>query len=596
MSLPKINEKIATFLSENGVNLPNGSSQSELKKMQDLFQQISTLITTSEDPKVIADTIEFMDKIRPEINRAPPRCLQIFMQAMTTDHLQVESMKSSSLLGKRKIGLSSTEYISQVLGLNTWETTGNKEEAITRILDCFKSSSESLDLSNLELSSLPSELFLHLPQLTGINLDKNHLTSITLPEMPNLASLSLVANSLTSITLPDMPALKRLDLSRNSLTSLSLPDMPNLMILMLSNNRLASITFPTSMPNLKVLLLSNNQLTERPNHDNYLRLELTDFVGNLFENTVDQSNNPLKPFVNKLLKDSPFKNFDDAPLREHPVLFNQIHTWLDKLKTASDFREGNSRSQASFSERIISILDLVSKEPAFKEIFQVALSEALTSCVDRSALFLNSIELNKMIFSKEDQSLPKIASFLKGAFALDKINKISTEFVARHRVPCNPNRRYDPSSIISIGGINYVDTVDPIEVYLGFQIRLKEEFNLPIVTKGMNYSASSRITEEDEAQAREELRASLANTIEVAHFISSVDVWSKKLKEDLSAGFQEVQAPFQEALVQEMEKTSFLNADTDAQKALLESITTAMAQAEKRWVEQTTLKYLQESH
>ena len=89
------------------------------------------------------------------------------------------------------------------LGLDTWETDGNKTEAVDRIVKCYLSNDDSLDLSELQLTSLPDSFGNHFLQLEKLCLSGNNL--IALPDwfgnLSKLKYLLLGANNLRA--LPD---------------------------------------------------------------------------------------------------------------------------------------------------------------------------------------------------------------------------------------------------------------------------------------------------------------------------------------------------------------------------------------------------------
>ena len=127
-----------------------------------------------------------------------------------------------------------------------------------------------LYLSNNQLTSLPPEIS-ELKNLTDLYLDYNRLTSLPpeISELKNLTDLYLDYNRLTSLP-PEISELKNLSklyLDYNRLTSLppEISELKNLSELSLLNNRL--ITLPpeiSGLKNLTKLYLSNNQLKSLP--------------------------------------------------------------------------------------------------------------------------------------------------------------------------------------------------------------------------------------------------------------------------------------------------------------------------------------------
>jgi internalin A len=167
-------------------------------------------------------------------------------------------------------------------------------DAEQRIQKALQSGAVELDLSNLELTTVPDAIT-QLTNLQKLDLSHNQLTSLSdeIAQLTNLQKLYLSNNQLTS--LPDEIAqltnlqwlglsnnrlrslpkaithltnLRELSLFNNQLTSLpeSIVQLTNLQKLYLFNNRLRSLPEAIAhLTNLRELSLFNNQLTSLPN-------------------------------------------------------------------------------------------------------------------------------------------------------------------------------------------------------------------------------------------------------------------------------------------------------------------------------------------
>ena len=168
-----------------------------------------------------------------------------------------------------------------------------RNQAASRIIDAAEWRQDSLDLSQLSLSSLPSKIG-NLRNLRNLELGNNQLTSLPpeignlrnlwyldlrnnqLPSLPpeirnlrNLSYLNLGSNRLTSLPpqIGNLRNLRHLDLYNNELTSLppEIGNFRNLENLILSTNRLPFL--PPQIRNLRNLLnlnLGSNRLTSLP--------------------------------------------------------------------------------------------------------------------------------------------------------------------------------------------------------------------------------------------------------------------------------------------------------------------------------------------
>ncbi|MBT9315187.1 leucine-rich repeat domain-containing protein [Leptothoe spongobia] len=136
-----------------------------------------------------------------------------------------------------------------------------------RIKTAIAYRSTNLDLSRLELTSLPNEIG-QLNDLIRLDLSQSQLTSLPkeIGQLNNLAWLDLSQNQLTSLPkeIGQLNSLTRLDLSQNQLTSLpkEIGQLNKLTKLDLSHNQLTSLPKEIGQLNsLTWLDLSKNKLT-----------------------------------------------------------------------------------------------------------------------------------------------------------------------------------------------------------------------------------------------------------------------------------------------------------------------------------------------
>ncbi|MDV3351612.1 COR domain-containing protein [Leptothoe sp. LEGE 181152] len=174
------------------------------------------------------------------------------------------------------VSKTSLTAILQVLEVTLEEigVVGNNNNRLTeaqrRIQSVINYNEATLDLSGLELTSVPKELG-QLTNLTRLYLSQNQLTSVPkeLGQLTNLMVLYLSQNQLTSMPkeLGQLTNLMVLYLSQNQLTSVpkELRQLVNLTWLDLSQNQLTSVPKGLGqLVNLTWLDLSQNQLTSVP--------------------------------------------------------------------------------------------------------------------------------------------------------------------------------------------------------------------------------------------------------------------------------------------------------------------------------------------
>lgn len=635
-SIQRLNQEVLGIITSYGQTINLQEDQTEEQKFQILFTKMKSIINSSEDISQINNFTALVDRLQ-GIENLNSECLDTIHE-ISSNILSRKELLYAELRTKPDLEILIT------LGLNTWNASS---EAKDRIITCFRQNNTKLDLSRLDLTYIPANLIKFLPNLHTLNLDNNQLTTFTLEGTtrlknlflnnnrlttfnltetsqlrviglghnqlttfnltgaPRLQNLFLYNNRLTTFNLTGAPGLQNLNLGNNELTTFNLTGAPGLQNLHLGNNELTTFTLIGTIQ-LKRLYLQNNQLEVEPDISLYPNLEISDFSNNPFMQAirVDQDTPTLDQRLNVFTRIIPKETSPEIAtlrdltgellinaLQDNPTLIQGINVWLQKLQIAKDFKD--PIQQKIFAPKVLAILDLAIKKPSFRKILDLALQVANTSCVDRAALFLNTAEEAKMLYTIKDVSWKDALSLLKGMYALEITDRISTDFVRAHRIICEEGSYYPPEKVFMENGIRYIDGVDPIEVHLGFQVRLKQTFSLPIATEGMNYSICSGISSEDEQRAKNIIRIELSNEEGFSNYLSKMDAWKKK-----------VQTTFAEELDEKLEPFNDLVAQLDTARAELSSqqLTNAMEEiAEGRtaaietWIKEKTKEILNTS-
>ncbi len=538
---------------------------------------------------------------------------------------------------------SRNEYIAQ---WNAWaeggDTAGreNRPEAVnrmTRWLDVHSTTANRppLDLSMLRLRSLPENLppgvedlrLLdndlveppeHLPS-TLMSLDLSRSRSLTrLPDNLPAGLTSLHAEECFFRRLPDhLPAsLVNLNVAENWLTRL--PDHLPAGLRTLNVGLNPSLTaLPEQLPeSLELLFAESCGLTHLPEHLPASLQEL-DVRGNRLTRLpesltaprstpciIELSNNPLAERVRNRLSDvlnapgyqgprvhfsmhDPHQDHARARRGQPRALHQSVASWMTPTATdaAGTARRWNGFERepgaAAFSQLLDRLQDTVNfgnpdfqrnvadwllhlgVHPQLRQDTFMLSQGATTSCEDRVTLTFNAMRQLRLAHDVEqghyDERLPELLTLARGIYRLEQLEGIAREKTA---------------------SLNYVDE---IEVYLAYQVKLRESLTLPLETPDMRYFRVSYVTQADLEQAQERVLAS-----ESQHFADYLATDWRPWQSVIQRLAPEHHAQAQDELIEAMgdEFTQRLQArlqamelenDADAQRSLGPQVQTEIA-------------------
>lgn len=357
-------------------------------------------------------------------------------------------------------------------------------------------------------------------------------------QMLNLARLGL-----TSLPENWPASLTRLNVSLNQLSSLPENLPASLTVLMAPDNRLERMpeNIPTSLPNLNV---DRNQLTGLPQNlpdtlrfvfvrDNRLTSlpeQMTRMLGSDCEVYLegnllpDRVRNNLQEIVNAPGYSGPTINFsmDTAtpPVSTRP-LGTAVADWHadDKAEVettwrafadedgAAEFskfldylrRDNVNDSDAAFKAGIVDWLADLAQRPPLRHLSFFASVDASTRCEDRISLTLNDMNKVRMVADVDaghyDTKLDELVPLARGMFRMDKLEEIATRKTASRRL------------------------VDPVEVYLAYQVKLSEKLDMPVKARAMRFFGASAVTQTDLNEAERQVKT-LENE-EFIHYLST---------------------------------------------------------------------------
>ncbi len=384
--------------------------------------------------------------------------------------------------------------IQSHLDLDSWGSQGNVQEAKRKILQCVKNRETLLDLSWLGLTSLPDGIgkLVHLQEL---NCSHNNLDVLS----ANLLSLSrtrLLFSHNRISHLPEVLYDLDIDFSHQRASSSSLR----------ANQTVLTGPYPLGHP-YYILNICYPHLT---NHSPQTYVSPTRPELDAFKNAVSEERLDLK-------------YLEIPSLIEDEVVWPTFLEWLDKLQTAADFIKSSTRQLTA--ERVLSILQLAEENLSYRETASAILQEAATSCTDRATLPLCPLEIQKAIIETGDSSIDHMLYVLKGAFAAELLFECAWEYLQ-------------------------IKPADDVEVYLGLQVELKEEFHLPIGVRRMDHFKYSNMDNSDILSAKHKVYQRLNNHERYLAFLLAQKPWTQKIQKEFAEERASVLADSEQAMIQ----------------------------------------------
>ena len=384
---------------------------------------------------------------------------------------------------------------------------------LTGLPSCFPATLLSLNVSGNHLSVLPHSL---PDTMRRIDADNNNLTSLPdrLPLMLN--RLNVVGNQLTRLPARMPSGLHDLFAAHNQLSQL--PDnLPAaLRRLVVAHNHLTQL--PDHLPSrLQLLQASNNRLASLPRNVQST-LAPRSFI------VVDH--NPALEWMHGFLQqmnnlagyqgyNGPRFSFSIPP-NSPPVLVRNLEeavsAWHDNDKTAAReawrllsaeagaaefahfldrLRETVNASNPDFQRYVVTWLAELAVHDALRtDTFRISVG-ATASCEDRVSMTLNDMSKARLTAAVErgdyDHRLDELVAVARGMFRLDTLEKISCDKVKSLRVVSRHR-------------------VDEVEVYLAYQVKLRDALHLPVATPDMRFFAISHVTQDDVTTAEAQIK------------------------------------------------------------------------------------------
>ncbi len=444
-----------------------------------------------------------------------------------------------------------------------------RDQAVARMKECLENNAKRLELDRLGLTSLPKiwpaslsvldlgvNVLTQFPQnlpegLKSLNVSSNRQLQEWPDPLPSsLEDLYITGCGFTTLgSLP--PNLQELRAHHNQINTLPDTWPASLLVLDLCQNALTQ--FPQNLPEgMKDLLLSYNRQLQQgtsslPSSLKHLYIarcgftELSEAITRL-PLTCQINMGQWEPeytrlvpvYTRTLLRAREVRLAQEAQQeRPSPIskLSDVIATWLpaeqqDKLagNWATIEQEDNAPAFSAFLSRLA---DTVSAKENPEFILQVAIwlaqlagsptlreqtfliaQEASATCEDRITLTHNDMQkavmLHEVEKGKYDEKLPELIARGREMFRLEQLENIAREKVK------------------TLKTLN-VHSVDDIEVYLAYQVKLRGSLELSSVNKEMRFFGVSDVTTDDLLSA--ETRVKTAENQDFPRWLSQWSPW-----------------------------------------------------------------------
>lgn len=350
------------------------------------------------------------------------------------------------------------------------------------------------------------------PQLKHLVVSNNLLTCLTEEELPaGLLHFNAYNNQLISVPEKWPAGLLYLDVSCNKLTQLFLPG--ELQSLIASGNKLKRLSSPLSA-RMRELDLADNRLNELPElPDSLWRLSVNgNYLAHLPESLfsmlarggrINVDNNPFSDEVRERYQAEVRARSGSATLKEAVSKWNgktegpktdwsrfhdeegtmEFVKFLDRLRLAV----GIWKDDPEFNKKTVEWLDQLASDPELREkTFHLAI-DATANCQDRVSLTFNAMKkariANDVRKGKYDRNPEKLISLARGMFRLDALEKIA----------------YEKVKSLRLGH-------EEVEVYLAYQIKLRDTLQLPLDTLEMLHFNVSELTKDDLIEAEKKVK------------------------------------------------------------------------------------------
>ena len=441
----------------------------------------------------------------------------------------------------------------------------NRDAAYQKIMHAYTHSTPDLDLSGLNLTSLPRQLG-ELLSLTTLNLSRNQLTQLPgeIAQLTNLLALEISRNVLTSLgVIEQLGNLRELDITHNIDLS---PDTRN------TTDHILSILPSLTMLNGYVL----PGTAINPPSDFHHEIEhsaLSEVIHQCYIQAKQPYSDELKAKWNAIVTDAQKQD-------ETCIQVNSFLQFIEKISL-------ECIPKYFAAEEVITLLEVAIKDHALRtELFQLA-QEGIANCKDNRVITFNNMQLSAKCLELLENNTDKdktaaLISLLKGQYRQHMLAGFTEKFMIERWRALGHAISADGTPLDKDGNKTAQHLNEAIEIELALRHLLADRLKLPFPIKEMqnlkyaqmlmvgNVDQHGKPTTPDRKpldkileEASEFAYQQSENLPDVAMFMLERQPWTKYLTQHFADDLNQIEESFM-SRQKELEKSFEISAEVAA--------------------------------
>jgi hypothetical protein len=493
-----------------------------------LSKKLLEIITSEPDKQTLKTWLE---KLIQDLQGTPEMdtfCREILQKAILAQNQMekdpsIASPEQKTALSQRQKAylkrFGSDQEIYSYLQLDYWQSGGNKLEACKKLIENFRSNDRKLDLSGLNLTSLPDNL--DFPWVQELDLSKNKLQTLApISTFKYLSTLDLSYNKMSKVDgIPNFIPLKNLE-KLQSVKLLAMGGSSKLLINRIKKDLISCDHIEWTDP----LTLVDRTISKMPREllGDFLRRRnreldpLSGFSTMMISSTlpsIKEEQDPA-PSENDLSHALELLNISDLDISSLTSQDSNILPWICRL-AGQNKHTGLIFSQDPvllpvLSSKLREIFECAQNNPDFFEnILTPLVSDSIILCGDRTLYNLNEIIRRMELFKTKDLPLEEALQVFRKYFPVELVKKIARQAIAEQIATSSDEEK----ELIK---------KEALEIELDFLRHFQKEKNIPLAFSEGHYVGGYSETRENTLHA---LDTSLASQEKWIHYLASDPEW-----------------------------------------------------------------------